>query len=293
MTDRITYITSQFAPISLADINARASLQVRADNKYFVPWQAFVDFTATLSKSYAVMEIGGKRAFAYDTQYFDTPDLASYWGHMQGRRKRFKCRSRVYVDSDLCVFELKLKGGRGETVKHKINYSEASRKEVNAAAMAFLRDRLGAAYGMELTKELVPTLHNNYQRVTLASLDSPERVTCDFNLAFGDGERWLGHMTDDYVLVEIKSARGRGPADQLLWKLGVRPGGGSKYCVGLSLVRPELRSNPFMHARKQYFSPAGVPQAERAPSGRLTAMPAPTVASPLTALPSATAAMLE
>jgi hypothetical protein len=60
-------------------------------------------------------------------------------------------------------------------------------------------------------------------------------------------------MAPEYVLVETKSARGRGAADQLLWRLGVRPSGGSKYCLGLSLVQPDLRSNPFLQVRRRYF----------------------------------------
>lgn len=238
------------------------------------------------------MEIDGKRAFAYDTQYFDTPELSSYWGHVQGRRKRFKCRSRVYVDSDLCVFELKLKSGRGETVKYKINYNQAVSRTINKEAEAFLRDRLGQSYGMELNTALVPTLHNSYQRVTLAGLESAERITCDFNLTFGDGQRWHGQMSDDYVLVETKSARGRGYADQLLWKLGVRPSGGSKYCVGMSILRPDLRNNPFKLARR-HFCVADEQQSEAQASERVSSLPTTTGASPLTTMPSPAMAMLE
>ena len=34
-------------------------------------------------------EIKGVCAFAYDTLYFDTPDLMNYLSHLQGRRRRF------------------------------------------------------------------------------------------------------------------------------------------------------------------------------------------------------------
>jgi hypothetical protein len=51
-------------------------------------------------------------------------------------------------------------------------------------------------------------------------------------------------MDPGYVLVEIKSARGRSDADQFLWRLGVRPSSGSKYCIGMALLNPDLRSNP-------------------------------------------------
>jgi hypothetical protein len=69
-------------------------------------------------------------------------------------------------------------------------------------------------------------------------------------------------MADDYVLIETKSERGRGQADQLLWRMGARPASGSKYCLGLSLVRPTLRSNPFHYVRKSYFVREAAPQPE-------------------------------
>ena len=69
-----------------------------------------------------MLEIAGRRAFAYDTVYFDTGDLLTARAHVQRRRRRFKCRSRLYVDTEACAFELKTKGARGGTVKHRIAY---------------------------------------------------------------------------------------------------------------------------------------------------------------------------
>lgn len=240
-----TFVTAPFAPISLDEINRAAALQTRADNKYFVPWEAYLAFAEQLRRTHRALEIGGRRSFSYDTQYFDTPDLANYWGHLQKRRKRFKCRTRVYEQSGLCVFELKLKSGRGETVKYKIDYARGAARQVTSAARAFIETRLREAYGMTFSRPLVPSLRTHYERVTFASQIATERVTCDFNLQFSADVAPGAAMDPGYVLVEIKSERGRSDADQLLWRLGVRPSSGSKYCVGLALLRPDLRSNPF------------------------------------------------
>lgn len=261
-----TLITAPFAPISLAAINQAAALQTRADNKYFVPWEAYQEFATTLRATHRVLEIEGRRAFTYDTQYFDTPDLANYWGHVQKRRKRFKCRSRIYENSGLCVFELKLKSGRGETVKHKISYDEAVARQVTSDAQAFVQRQLQQSYRMQFGRQLVPTLRTHYERVTFASQISTERVTCDFNLAFSIG-RAQARMDPGYVLVEIKSARGRSDADQFLWRLGVRPASGSKYCVGMALLVPDLRSNPFRQVVSSYFS--RLPEPAERPVARL------------------------
>jgi hypothetical protein len=238
-------ITAPFAPISLDEINQAAALQTRADNKYFVPWQIFLAFAEQLQRTHRVLEIAGRRAFAYETQYFDTSDLENYHHHMQQRRKRFKCRSRLYQQSGLCVFEIKLKSGRGETVKHKINYTQNAARQITPDALDFIQSQLQQAYGMRLTQPLAPTLRTNYERVTFASQISTERVTCDFNLQFSTDADAQAAMDPGYVLVEIKSARGRSDADQFLWRLGVRPSSGSKYCIGMALLHPELRSNPF------------------------------------------------
>jgi VTC domain len=245
-------ITEAFAPISLQAINQVAALQTRADNKYFVPWNLFLEFATILRTTHNVLEIDGRRASAYDTQYFDTPDLVNYWSHVQMRRKRFKCRSRIYESSGLCVFELKLKSGRGETIKHKIHYDEALAQEVNADAHAFLQQQLAQSYRLQLDQQLVPTLRTRYERVTFASQVATERVTCDFNLHFSI-EQVQAQMDPQYVLVEIKSERGRSDADQFLWRLGVRPASGSKYCIGLALLMPELRSNAFRQVVTNYF----------------------------------------
>lgn len=273
MPDRIAMITSQFQPISLEDINRRASLQTRADNKYFLPWERFTAFMETLQPMHVILEIGGQRVFTYDTQYFDTVGLGSYWDHVQKRRKRFKCRSRRYVDNGQYFFEIKLKSGRGETVKHKIAYSEAEWGCVSPTAAAFLEECLRSSYDMTFVEPLVPTLRTLYQRITVAALDGTERITCDLNLAFGANNRWQGRMAPNYVLVETKSSRGRGEADKKLWSLGARPSSGSKYCLGLSLVQPSLRSNPFQHIRKNYF-------VREAPE--VTQLPAEQHAAPLT-----------
>ncbi|HHW64198.1 MAG TPA: polyphosphate polymerase domain-containing protein [Rhodocyclaceae bacterium] len=266
MPDRIALITSQFQPISLEEINRRAALQTRADNKYFLPWSRFSAFVELLHRTHVILEIDGQRAFTYDTQYFDTVDLGSYWDHVQKRRKRFKCRSRRYVDNGQSFFEIKLKSGRGETVKYKIEYRDEDWGLVTPTAASFLEECLRGSYGVVFTEPLMPTLRTLYQRMTLAAADGTERITCDFNLAFGANNRWQGRMAPDYVLVETKSSRGRGAADKLLWSLGARPTSGSKYCLGLSLVQPTLRSNPFQYVRKHYFVREGEPGAEQLPA---------------------------
>src|SRR5215212_6385151 len=203
--DRIAAITHEFDTISLDELNERAALHTRFDNKYFLSWPVFVAFAEALRKTHVMLSINGQRAFSYDTQYFDTPDLTSYWSNVQGRRKRFKCRSRRYVDSGLCFFELKLKGNRGETIKHKMAYGETEWGEITPCAANFLRAHLCDDYGLLLTQPLKPTLRTRYHRATLTTQAFTERVTCDFNLEFANGGECAGLMAPNYLLVETKT----------------------------------------------------------------------------------------
>ena len=49
--------------------------------------------------------------------YFDTPRLDACRDHVQRRRLRWKVRSRLYVEDQLCRLEVKSRDGRGHTVK--------------------------------------------------------------------------------------------------------------------------------------------------------------------------------
>ena len=96
----------------------------------------FTALAAELRASHRVLEIDGRREFTYRTTYFDTPDLRVFRDHQQRRRRRYKARSREYVDSGARMFEVKLKGARGRTVKHRMPYD---RDGLSAPALAFLR----------------------------------------------------------------------------------------------------------------------------------------------------------
>lgn len=237
MSTRADHVTDGFEPIDLADLNARAALERRVDRKYVVPWETVDALAERLRPTHAVLELGGARTFGYRTLYYDSPSLASFRGHVQRRRRRFKARAREYVDTGRVRLEVKTKGRRGETIKRWTD-------EVELAP--FVRDTLVRAYGSAPDDELAPTLVTSYRRVTLAARESAERVTVDYDLRF---EREDGSasavMLDGYAIVESKSERGRGIADRELRALGARPVSVSKYVIGLALttgrIPPDLR----------------------------------------------------
>jgi len=241
-------------PIGLAELMALAELQTRVDRKYFVPADVFRRLIDELAGELQVLDIDGRRTFGYESVYFDTPRLTSYRAHLQRRRQRFKARTRTYTDSGLCMFEVKLTGARGETVKQRVPYQADHRAELTAEALAHLGTALCQAYHQDLPAGLRPTLTTTYRRTTFVSRLGDARLTCDVGLVCGDGRHEV-RDTGTHVLVESKSA-GRGSApDRILRELGVRPASVSKYCVGVAALHPELPSNPWHQTLRRYFEP--------------------------------------
>ena len=113
-------------PIGLDELIELAELQTRVDRKYFVPADVFRRMIGELAGELRVLDIDGRRTFGYESVYFDTPELTTYRAHVQRRRQRFKARTRTYTDSGLCMFEVKLTGARGETVKQRVPHPRAA-----------------------------------------------------------------------------------------------------------------------------------------------------------------------
>jgi VTC domain len=242
------------APIGLKELNALAELQTRVDRKYFVSAELFHRLIARLADEMQVLEIDGRRTFGYESFYFDTPQLSTYRAHLQRRRQRFKARTRTYTDTGLCMFEVKLTGARGETVKQRVPHPQELRAELTDDALNHLGSTLRDAYHQDLPAGLRPTLVTSYRRTTFVSRTGEARLTCDVGLVCGDVEHEV-RDTGTHVLVESKSA-GRGSApDRILRELGVRPAKVSKYCVAVAALHPELPSNPWHQTLQRYFEP--------------------------------------
>ena len=241
-------------PIGLDELIGLAELQTRVDRKYFVPAEVFQRMITELAGELQVLEIDGLRGFGYESVYFDTPQLSTYRAHLQRRRRRFKARTRTYTDSGLCMFEVKLAGAHGETIKQRVPYPAEHRAELTDEAMAHLGDTLCQAYHQDLPAGLRPTLITTYRRTTFVSRTGDTRLTCDVGLVCRDGEHEV-RDTGTHVLVESKSAAGGSAADRILRDLGVRPATVSKYCVGVAALHPELPSNPWHQTLRRYFEP--------------------------------------
>ena len=229
------------APVALDALDAEVALRVRADRKHVVDLALVERLVERLAPAYAALEIGGLRRFAYDTVYFDTPDLHTLRAHVQRRRSRFKARSRLYADTGVAAFELKRKGHRGDTVKLRLPYRPVDHGTVTREARAFLTEHLIDVPVLE------PVLQTTYTRITLAG--PAERVTIDLDLAY-DGAR----LKPGLAIVETKSARGDGPAERVLRELGSRPVGLSKYAMGAGLTLLPAPPNDLRRLARRAFA---------------------------------------
>ncbi|WP_241999855.1 polyphosphate polymerase domain-containing protein [Streptomyces klenkii] len=245
------------APISLAEVNRRAELMARFDRSYLVPAETFLYMAEQLTDPgrpggpFRALTIDGRRAFRYHSVYYDTPGLRSFHDHRQGRRLRFKVRERVYEDTGERQFEVKLKGKRGDTVKHRRPIVGAD-TPLDPGYRAFLAETLHRAYGIGSPATLRPSLSTDYLRATFVA--DGERITCDAGLVCDDlraGRRVT--CGADLVLVETKTAGHLTDADRLLHACGVRPAVFTKYCGALAVLRPALPANRWRRAARWAF----------------------------------------
>jgi len=120
--ESVTAVAAELDGADLDTVLVEAALQTRVDRKYLLTPELFRELIRGLAGTFRVLDIDGRRVFGYESVYFDTASLDLFRAHRQGRRHRYKARTRTYVDSDACMFEVKLKGRRGETIKHRMPY---------------------------------------------------------------------------------------------------------------------------------------------------------------------------
>ncbi|TMR91821.1 polyphosphate polymerase domain-containing protein [Nonomuraea basaltis] len=243
-------VAAGMAPIGLEDV---PELMSRVDSKYLVTASAMARLAAELGDRFAVLRIGGRRQFRYTSTYFDTPDLLTFRQHRQQRRRRFKLRTRTYLDGGGRWLELKLSGARGSTDKHRIPYDDAPPQVLTSKAMDFVSDTLLTELRLTVPDSLGPVLSTDYKRVTLVDRAGAARLTCDTGLLCRDRRRDVP-ARQDLVLLESKSADGKAMVDRVLWGMGVRPVSVSKYCLAVAALRdcPANRWRPVLH---RYLAP--------------------------------------
>jgi len=231
--------------ISLAEVMTAAPATTRVDRKYLVRRSVGEEFIATAPDSLRILTIDGRLMTSYRSTYFDTPDLMTARAHVQRRRRRWKARSRLYLEDGLCRLELKVRDGSGLTRKYFQTSGSAEHGQMTADTDAFFRGQL-LALGLPSALGLEPSAEVSYRRATLADPVTGARVTIDFGVR---GTRH-GHSVEvdpGCLIIETKGGQIPGVADRLLAGLGARQVSFSKYAATTSLLDPRIADNDVRH----------------------------------------------
>lgn len=249
---------SELEPIGLDELVTEAALLTRVDRKYAMSADEARAVLTDLPLDTRVLAIDGQRSFEYESFYFDTPDLLSFRMAALGRRRRFKLRTRSYLDSEDAFLELKTRGARSATVKDRIEYDFAERDELTDEGREYATEGL-TALGIAESEalELRPTLATRYHRTTLLAPTGGGRATIDIDLSWELADGGVLELPD-LVIVETKSGQRTSVIDRMLWAHGIRPTTISKYGTGLAALRPELPSNKWTRVLRRRFHPAAI-----------------------------------
>jgi len=236
----LSSLIAEFEGISLAGLEeTRAQLLTREESKHLMSLQQCRDLVQALAGSYRVLEIQGTRIGRYDTMYYDTPSFLSYTQHHNGKGNRYKLRLRYYNSSGETYLEVKKKTNKGSTEKQRIKTPWSS-----AGFLPEQEEFLHSALPYDF-RAFRPVIKTVYNRLTLVSAYSPERITFDMAISFRDGQHVISYP--DLVIAEIKYEKSikNSPALNAFHGMGIRKRAFSKYCVGVSLLCDWLKHNRF------------------------------------------------
>ncbi len=239
--ETIRHWLNQLQPISLDEMSG-IKLMNRTDTKFVTSKHKLAELLELAQGKYYAQQIDGQRIANYRTTYWDTPEHLFYLEHHNGRAPRQKIRIRTYMDSDMTFLEVKTKNNHGRTKKKRITVPSQELPDVlEAGGSAFIQGLTGQTFD-----DILPTVQNQFQRITLVNYGKTERLTIDFNVRFHNYETEADAQTGDLVIIELKrDGNVYSPILELLRQVRVKPHGFSKYCIGSAMTNGRLKNNNF------------------------------------------------
>jgi hypothetical protein len=241
----IKHILPNFRTVALDEMQAY-TLQDRVDTKYLI---RLVDLPALLGRlvpTSRVLEVEDQRINTYRTLYFDTPELSFYHDHHNGKRPRLKVRMRTYLSNGQTFLEIKRKENLLRTSKQRMAITEVS-PAMTPRMFDFLRE-----HGVNSGQRLKAMLWNRFQRITLISNATCERMTIDLGIAFHDHTSML--QLPHLAVVELKQINFSRDSIimQSMKEKGYQPVAFSKYCNGIATLNPTVKRNRFKQTFLQF-----------------------------------------
>ena len=226
-----------FDKITLAEMNS-VSLMKRVDTKFILKESQLLEVLSKLYEDYKILEIDQERLMKYSTLYFDSENKKCFNDHHNGKLNRYKIRMRKYLVSDICFLEIKKKNNLGITNKIRRQIKDFETNLTTESKEFITESNINNLL-------LEPSLYNNFSRMTLVNKNEPERITIDVDLSFSfrnDKKKF-----DKLVVVEIKQEGKRlnTTINRALKSMSILPTNFSKYCIGISNIIDDIKSNRF------------------------------------------------
>ena len=233
-----------FRSVDLAEMDAVALIN-RIDTKFVFPRSMLDTVLAALTSDYRILEINGVRNHHYDSIYFDDARHNLYLMHHNERGNRFKLRLRKYGSTGWVFMEVKKKTNTGRTVKER-KKTDAFSEVADSSQLDFFNSAGGRV------SDWIYSLRIGFNRITLVSIDPPERVTLDLDLQVEDRE---GHFPlGGIVIAEVKQgSRASSSFLSLMKRMRIQPGSTSKYCLAVTLLKKNIKYNLFKSRRDRFL----------------------------------------
>lgn len=248
----INKLLSAFSPITLEQMGA-IRLMNRTDTKFVTTEEKLMRLLSAVSNEYYAQEVDTRRVADYYTLYYDTPAREMYLAHHNKRKSRQKLRVRSYMRTTLDFLEVKTKDNHGRTKKVRIALDDFNRaisagEEIAPTAFHSSRDvpMFLSEYLRYDASEMLPSLENRFNRITLVNKGMTERLTIDTGIRFHNMATDERMDITGLVIIELKRD-GAVPSPILprLNALRIKPMGFSKYCMGMAMTDDALKRNLF------------------------------------------------
>lgn len=230
-----------FETIGLDEMDEVSFLR-RSDTKYVFHISKLEKLLSLLCEKYKVLEIDGTRVQEYETHYFDTPGFDMFLRHHNGKRDRFKVRTRQYVNSGIFFLEVKKKNNKGITSKSRTAI-QSLHLDVDTSRHA---NYVHKQSPFDL-KNLELAVNNRFKRITLVDSKTPTRITIDWDLRFIEPSTGEQKKLENICIAEVKKESGSKNHwfDEAVKSCSIYPLGFSKYCIGLLQFNNSVKSNRF------------------------------------------------
>lgn len=227
-----------FNEVNFVDLD-ELFLQTRKEIKFFFAESELNGLLETLENDFDIIVFDGMKIQQYASSYLDSSELDNYVQHHNKWKNRYKIRFRDYVKSGLSFIEVKHKQNSGVTVKNRLEIPFESREITDEI------DQFISEFYPHDIDHLEFSIDTEYDRISFVSKDGNARITIDKNLRFKESD--LSENAENLVVLELKY-NALYPFHNLRRKLkdiNIYPNSISKYCLGICLLKENIKKNNF------------------------------------------------